>query len=176
MQFCLSQELTHPVERVFETCRDRLVELVPFLKGIDAIEVLERHEDGGRTRLVNRWRASTTTAPAIVRPFLPTRALSWIDRALWDPVARLCAWEFELNLLPEALHCAGVNHFRERPGGSLLEVTGSLTVDLRSLHIPARFCGAGPKVEAYLLGRVRPNLAAVGRAVEQFLSEENARR
>jgi hypothetical protein len=115
MQFCLSQELTHPVERVFETCRDRLVELVPFLKGIDAIEVLERHEDGGRTRLVNRWRASTTTAPAIVRPFLrPGRFPG--STAHCGSGARLCAWEFELNLLPEALHCAGVNHFRERPG------------------------------------------------------------
>jgi hypothetical protein len=175
MEFRLPQELSHPVERVFETYRDRLVDLVPFLEEIEAIEVLERHEDGGKTRLVNRWHASRTTVPTVVRPFLPSKALSWIDRAQWDPATRSCRWEFELNVLPEALHCAGINFFRERPGGSVLEVTGILTIDLRKLHVPAMFRGAAPKVESYLIGRVRPNLVAVGRAVERFLSEGSGR-
>jgi len=171
MDFRIEHVLSHPVDKVFDAYRDRLPDLVPFLAEIEAIEVLDRKEEGGKVRLKNRWQARSSTVPAIARPFMPQKALSWIDHALWDPEARTCEWRYEMSVLPGAVSCGGVNYFHARPeGGSRFEITGKLVLDLRKLHVPFLFRGAGPKIEEWLVGRVRPNLEAVGAAVEKWLS------
>jgi hypothetical protein len=173
MEFQVPQHLSHPVDAVFVAYRDRLVELTPYLEEVESIEVVERREDGGKTYLTNRWRAKPSTVPTVVRPFMPKHALSWLDRAVWDPAARTCAWEYELGTTPGLVRCSGINYFRAREGGgSTLEITGRLAVDLRAIHVPLIFRGAGSHVESYLVGRVRPNLERVGPAVERWLTDQ----
>jgi hypothetical protein len=171
MEFRVPQHLSHPVESVFAAYRDRLVDLVPYLDEIESIEVVERREDGGKTYITNRWRAKSATVPVVVRPFFPKNALAWLDRAVWDPAARTCSWEYELGTAPGLVRCSGVNYFRPRDGGSTLEIVGNLQVDLKAIHVPAIFRGAGPHVESYVVGRVRPNLERVGPAVERWLKD-----
>ena len=48
--------------------------------------------------------------------------------------------------------------------------TPKVVVDLGKIYVPLIFRGAAPKVEAYLVERVRPNLERVGPAVERLLS------
>ena len=48
MEFRIENNLSHPVDKVFEAYRDRLPDLVPFLDEIEAIEVLDRKEEGAR--------------------------------------------------------------------------------------------------------------------------------
>jgi hypothetical protein len=171
MEFRVENDLSHPLELVFDAYRDRLPDLVPYLDEIEAIEVLDRKEEGGKTRITNKWHAKASTIPAVARPFVSGKALWWIDHALWDPVARTCEWRYEMNVMPTAVACGGVNYFRPRAGGGCrFEITGQLAIDLRKLHVPFLFRGAGPKIEAWLVGRVRPNLEAVGGAVEKWLT------
>jgi hypothetical protein len=172
MDFRIENNLSHSVEKVFDAYRDRLPELVPFLAEIEKIEVLDRKEEGGKTYITNRWHAKSSTVPAVARPFMPDKALYWIDHAIWDPKARTCEWRYEISVLPGAVQCGGVNYFHEKAGGgSRFEITGKLELDLAKLHVPFFLRGAGPKIEQWLVGRIRPNLEAVGGAVEKWLSQ-----
>lgn len=174
MDFEITEIIHHPTDEVYLTYRDRLPELVPYLPNVDEVEVLEREELEGGLRLLNRWCVSGSI-PRTVRPFFKGKQLSYLDHARWNDEESLVQWRLEIGLFPDAVGCSGTNYFRQgtRPGSTEVSLTGALTVDLsRVAGVPRIFHGIAPKIESFVLDRIRPNLSSVTRAVAQYLDDK----
>ena len=70
MDFECTNDVGYPVEAVHELVRDDMPSIVPFLKDVEEITVLEKKEEPGGVRITNLWRGSASAAPAIVQKFV----------------------------------------------------------------------------------------------------------
>ncbi len=125
----------HPVERVWETVRDRMADIAPMLDDVEAVTVLERREEGeGRVVLLNEWRARVP-AKAVTSTILPGGTFRWLDRAEWFEPERRCDWSIEPCDLRDLLACRGRATYVEAMGGRGARVTfeGTLEIDLGRL-------------------------------------------
>jgi hypothetical protein len=101
--------------------------------------------------------------------------LTYLDHATWIDDATRVDWIFEIGVVPDAVDCRGSNYFNvgAAPGTTEVALTGIIAIDLSRVRgVPRLFHGLAPRVEGYLIERVRPNLVAVARAVGQLLEAE----
>jgi hypothetical protein len=173
MELNATVELAFPREKVFETYRDRLTELVPFLPAIRAIETRSRQDDGAVSVLHNVWQGGMDI-PAVARAFIPVAATTWDDHATWDQVGYLCRWRTVPHALKEAVRAEGTNHFTELSAGrTRVAITGVVEIDIaRVPGVPRLLAGTARKtVEEVIVKNVQGNLLAFGRGVERYLRE-----
>jgi hypothetical protein len=174
MKLDTSVEIPFPRQRVFETYRDRLADLVPYLPNIRGIEVTSRKDEGAITRLVNHWRGGGEI-PAVARSVISEKLLEWDDFATWDASAFRCEWRQTAPAFKEAMRSQGVNVFEELGADKTrLTITGSLEIDAGKIPGIPRFMGrvVGPAVEAFLVAAIKPNLVSVSKGVERYLREK----
>jgi len=174
VQFRFDQIINHPRQLVFETYRDRLPELVPYLPNLDRIEVVERSDPGdGSVKLKNLW-CGNVKIPKAARPFVKEELMSWYDHASWNPRQYTVDWVFELRVFAEAASCSGHNSFEDLDGKrTRYLLTGELLIDLGKMpFIPRIFRPLAPRVEQWLINNVQPNLESIGAAVGQFLDDQ----
>lgn len=173
MEFTVEDILHHPRKRVFETYRDRLEAIADYIENAEKIEVREREElDEYQVKMVNFWQGTVDEVPRIARPFVKKDMMTWIDRAHWDSRDFTCRWKFEPSFFTRHVDCHGVNRFLEEgPDKTRISIEVVLNIDLLGVKGVPRFLArkAGPTVEKFLHGRVRPNLIQVNRGVERFL-------
>ena len=171
MRIDISVEIPFSRRAVFEAYRDKLPELVPYLENVRAIIVTSRSEEGHLVKLVNRWKGGGEI-PAVVRKFLSEDLLEWDDHATWDSQAFRCNWQTVVPAFRESVDAKGFNTYVEK-GPSLMQLTisGELKVDAAKIRgVPRILAGTvSPAVEAFLVGRIKPNLIAVAKGVEKYL-------
>lgn len=176
MEFSISDILEFPQQQVYITYRDRLPELVPYMENVDDLKVVQRDDEvAGGPKLVNRWKVNGSI-PRAVRPFFSDKMLTYLDHAQWDDEQFLVHWYFEIGVFPDAVECSGTNYFKPgpRPESTEVTLTGALKVDLSKVRGVPRFLHRlAPKVEKFVLGRVRPNLGSVTQAVARFLADSS---
>ena len=161
-----------PRDLVYRTIRDQLLDLVPYMPSVKAIELQQRTEEGGIIRFVNLWWAGTEI-PAVAQRVLKPEMLSWIDRASWDESHFTCDWSMETNALPGVLECAGRNVFKAVGDETDLEVTGTLALHMDKLPVPKLIGGAvRPVIERIVVSAIRPNLTNIGDAVSGYLKAQ----
>jgi hypothetical protein len=155
---------------VFHTYRDQLPETVPYLPNVSSIEVKERSDLDGHTKLVNLWTAKTDI-PSIARKFVKPEMLQWTDYADWDPANWTCHWRIETHAFPGLVECTGSTSFHEAgEGRTELRVDGKLVMHLEKAHVPRLLAGSvQPIIEKIVVGNLRPNLLSTGEGVEKFL-------
>jgi hypothetical protein len=173
MEFKIAELIRHPLEKVYRTNRDHLADLVPFMPNVDDIEVLERAETPTGVRLVNRWKVSGAV-PRVARPFFGEKMLTYLDRAEWHNEASRVDWKFEIGMFPDAVDCHGSNYFTAGKEAETTELVlqGWLNIDLGKVRgVPRLLQGLASTVESFVIGQVRPNLAAVAVAVGKFLDQ-----
>ncbi len=155
---------------VFETYRDRLVELVPFLPDVRSIEVKERSEKGDTVEVFNVWRGGGEI-PAAARAFLTESMLSWDDLATWNSAAWTCAWRVRTHAFTEAVQCEGTNVFVAEGSSTVLQIRGSLRIDGAKLAgVPRLLAGTVSRaVEDVLVKKITPNLVQVSDGVRRYL-------
>ncbi|MBN2361754.1 MAG: hypothetical protein JXR83_20040 [Deltaproteobacteria bacterium] len=173
VQFRFDQIINHPQQQVFETYRDRLPELVPYLPNLDRIEVLERTDQGaGIVKLKNLW-CGNVRIPKAARPFVKEELMSWFDYATWDAHRYSVDWVFELRVFTEAASCSGHNTFEVLDDQrTRYRLTGELLIDLGKMpFVPRVFRPLAPRVEKWLIDGVQPNLESIGAAVGKFLDD-----
>lgn len=172
MKLTAESVLPFPRELVYRAYRDRLVELVPFLPNVRAIEIKSRKDEPPVATLVNEWHGGGDI-PAAVRTVLSEKMLSWLDYARWDESKWTCEWRMETNSFPGALDARGTNRFLERDGKTTLIVDGDLTIDGRKLPVPRLLGGTvAAAAEKFLVAVVRPNLVETAKALTRFLEAE----
>lgn len=162
-------------ELVFRTYRDQLVDLVPHLPNIRAIDVRDRTDEPPRARLVNIWHGAGEI-PAAARKLLSEDMLSWTDHATWDESSWTCDWRIETHSFTEAVSCKGTNRFVALEGDQTrVEIRGDLTIDLGKVRGVPRFLAGtlAGTVEKFIVGHITPNLTRVSAALSTFLEERS---
>jgi len=179
LRFEYEEIVAGPVERVFGMLRDRLSDLVPYLPAVDHIELLECSEDGpGRTMMVHYWEGNAKLLPMIARPFVTKAMTSWTDHALWIDDGRLCEWSFVPKKFKDLFTCSGVDHFEDLGDGTTrLRLTGDLVVYAERVPGVSRKMASrlGPRIEQFVVKKIKPNLMQVPLALQAFFEEERRR-
>ena len=172
MRFEVVDQVKYPLDVVFSTMRDHLVDLVPHMPDIASIEETEREGSGdGRIRLVNHWRAENRI-PKVVQKFIKPEQLGWIDRAEWNDVEKVVRWTLEPHFFTNYVDVKGANFFSGDDSQTTIKLTGELIVDL-SKHpkVPRLLAkSVGGSVEKFVLALVKPNLMKVNRGLEAYLA------
>ncbi len=168
MDFSFDAVMDAPIDQVMPLLRDRLVELVPYLDTVDAIEEVSRDVDGPEVKIVNAWQGNSKGLPAFAKPFMTKAMTSWVDHATWNAEARTIAWRFEPHKMKTLYDCGGVNRLEDLGDGrTKLVINGSLVVN--PTKFPRMVRRLIPKLERWAINRIKPNLAEMPRAVQSFL-------
>jgi len=161
-----------PRNEVFEAYRDHLVELVPDLPSIRAIELKSRKESDGKVEIVNVWHGGGDI-PQALRAFLSESMLSWTDYATWNAADFTCEWRSESHSFKDAVDSRGKNEFVELgPSKSMIRIVGEIRVDASKITGVPRLLAstAGGLVERFLVRQIEDNLREVAAGVERFLA------
>ncbi|MBL8917165.1 MAG: hypothetical protein JNM17_41050 [Archangium sp.] len=172
MRIDVTADIAFPRERVFATYRDHLVDLVPYLTNVRAITITSRVDEGEIVKFVNRWKGGGEI-PGAVRKVLSEELLEWDDLATWNAKDFTTLWQTIVPAFKDAVDARGTNTFTEsRPGFTTLKIAGELKVDASKVKgVPRLLAGpVGSAVESFLVGAIKPNLVAVAKGVEKFLT------
>lgn len=157
-------------DTVFKTYRDHLTELVPYLPNVKSIEVLERKDEGASTSFKNLWTAKGEI-PRIAQGFLKPEMLTWYDLATWNQDSSSNEWRIQMRVMEKVVDCRGANTFETVGSDTVLHIRGELNLDLKQVPGVPRFLAgtAGPAVEKFIVGMLKPNLVEVSKGIEKFL-------
>jgi hypothetical protein len=114
--------IRQPVNRMWNTMRDRLPEIGLSLEDLKGIETLERHADDGTVRLLNRWSAKQEV-PSMLRSALGTSSIEWLDHAVWRESEKECVWSIEPSVLKGHIECGGKTRYELAMAGRGTRVT-----------------------------------------------------
>jgi hypothetical protein len=172
MQLSCDAIIHFPRPLVYQTYRDKLIELLPYLPNIRKIEVKERTQEGNVFKFVNIWSGGGDI-PTIARAFLSESMLGWTDYATWHQDAFDCDWRTETHAFTEAVTSAGKNRYFEVDGGTRLEIRGDLTIEAAKIKgVPRLLAGkVGKAVEEFLVKTISRNLLDVSKGLEQYLRD-----
>jgi hypothetical protein len=126
----------HPKPVVWETMRDRLTEMAPFLDDVSSIKQLDRTDlVNGGVRLTNLWKADIEI-PEAIRSVLHASDVSWLDRAEWFQTNSRCEWQIEPQFFTEHIKCHGTTIFEPAIGGRGTRITFEGIIDITLNNIP----------------------------------------
>jgi hypothetical protein len=159
---------------VYETFRDKLAELQPYLPTIKEIDVdsYDRLDDT-TVKIVNIWHASDGEIPTLASKFIKPEMLQWTDRATWFDDQHLCNWDMEVGFLKEAISCSGTTRYIEKGNGTEVHIEGQLKVDASKIPGVPRLVASkvGDAVEAFVIKMITPNMKEVNRGCERYLEK-----
>jgi hypothetical protein len=172
MRIDVDSRIPFPCPLVFETYRDHLPELVPYLPNVKSIEAVERKEEGGLIKQKNLWWAKGEI-PKAAQSVLKPEMLSWFDFAEWDPASHSNTWRIEMRTMKEVVDCHGHNTFEAVDANTtVFHLRGELNLDLRKVPGVPRFLAGTitPTVEKFIVGLLKPNMTEVARGIEKYLA------
>ena len=157
---------------VYEIIRDKLVELVPYMDNVAAIEELKRSDSEGGQHVLNRWRADAGQVPAVARKFIKPEMLEWLDHADWNDGEFWVDWRIESAVFVGMYTCSGRNRVVAAGDNVVIAIHGELTVDPKRIPGVPSFLVKKvlPTIESYLISRMKPNMASLGTGVARFLA------
>jgi hypothetical protein len=170
MRIDVDAKIPFPRDIVFATYRDKLTDLVQYLPNVKSIAVLERTDEGPISKLRNEWWAKGEV-PKIAQSFLKPEMLSWYDHATWNQSTFSNEWRIQMRIMEKVVDCKGGNSFEHDGTGTVLRIRGELNLDLKQVPGVPRFLAgtAGPAVEKFVVGMLKPNLVEVSKGIEQYL-------
>lgn len=174
MKFNFIDEVPFPREQVWQVNRDRLPALVPYMPTVNAIEVIERAQAGDVVKLVNRWTGASDDIPGMVRPFVKSEYMTWLDYATWDQDRWRIEWRLELNILPGAISASGFTEYQEEGDETLIHMNGEFRIHPERIPgLPSALASrVVPALERFVVGAVEPNLRKTNECVARYLEEE----
>ena len=163
-------------ELVYQTFRDHLAELLPYLPAVKDIIVESYDRDGDRVAIVNLWKAQDDDIPTVAEKFITPEMMQWTDRALWRDADFECDWDMEVGFLAEAISCSGTTSYLSSGDRTSVRIRGELHVDAKKIPgVPRLLAGKiGNIVEAFVVKMITPNLKEVNRGMETFLTRKGS--
>ncbi|MBL3591290.1 MAG: hypothetical protein JMN24_16095 [gamma proteobacterium endosymbiont of Lamellibrachia anaximandri] len=126
----------HPRDLVWETIRDHLSEIVPYLDDIASVTTEQRAQDpDGVLQLVNLWQADIAI-PDILTSVIDTDSVSWTDHAGWHPNNHECHWQIKPHFFSDRISCSGSTHYESAIGGRGTRITFAGQFDVSAHDIP----------------------------------------
>ncbi len=166
--------ISFDLARVYETFRDDLKALAPYLPNVSEI-IVDTHArvDDTTLKAVNIWKASGEEIPKIASAFIKPDMLQWTDYATWHDDTHSCDWEMKVGFLPDAVSCKGTTRYTHKADGvTEVHILGELKVDASKIPgVPRLLSGKiGDAVESFVVKLVTPNLKEVNRGMEKHLA------
>lgn len=165
--------LPFPRSIVYATYRDKLNELIPYMRNVRSINTKSREVKNGSLVCVNEWHGGGEI-PAVARTILSEEMLSWTEYNTWDDSSYKVNWKIETHAFTEAVHCAGENQFLDRNGATLVKSRGKLEIDAKQIKGVPFFISKqiANLVEDFLSQKIEPNLKEMGEGVQQYLETQ----
>lgn len=177
MEFGEREHISHPAGLVYETARDRMVELVPFLPAVESIEVVARHDEPDMIHIDNVWQGSTTDVPKAVRAFIKPEHLRWKDSADWLADDLTCLWSLETFVGNAFYECNGRTYV-EPDGDNACWFGIEATLQVHPERVPGiprllagRLAGS---IERFVANLLKPNLTSVAKGVQDYLDAQQS--
>jgi hypothetical protein len=176
MELRADANIPFPRPVVFAAYRDKLLDMLPYLPNVRAIEIRKREDDGQVVKLLNFWKGGGDI-PAAARAFVSEAMLSWLDRATWNEADFTCEWKIEPQAFTEAITCVGKNRFLEDGEKTRLEIRGVLEIDAKKIKgVPGFLSGKVSKaVEDLLVSKIKPNLVSTAEGLTKYLEARDGK-
>jgi hypothetical protein len=174
MKISAKSQVPFPLPLVYATFRDRLVDLVPYMPNIRAVEVKSRREENGKIACVNDWHGGGDI-PSAARMILSEDMLSWTESITWNEANFTADWRIQTHAFTEAVKCFGRNRFWEENGITFIENHGELIIDPHQIQgFPAFMTGGiAHLVEEVLGSKISPNLNYLSQGVRRYLEQQS---
>ena len=168
----------YPRQVVWETIRDRLPEMVPFLDDVGAITQEYREEQAaGSLQLINVWKADVKIPPMLHSVIDPS-TLSWTDRADWNDSQNTCHWAIEPHFFLNRIRCSGTTQFEQAIGGrgTRINFEGELEVTAKDFPgLPAFMeVAATQAIESLVATLIPKNFRKVTDALSHLLNQDRS--
>jgi len=166
----------HPRDLVFKAYRDELPEIAAYMSDIEEIKVINRNEAGAEVRLHNVWVAQREI-PSFARNIVRPEMLQWDDHAEWNQDTWTCDWQLKTRVFTDSVGCGGSNRFVAVDDNTTKVVLeGNLDIDLKDIPgVPRLLAGRiAPKVEAFIVSLITPNLKEVNASLQTYLDAKQA--
>jgi hypothetical protein len=176
MEFNVETTIAYPRQLVFETLRDHIVDLVPYLPDVDKIKVVERKQvSDTEVFLLNHWFGKTNI-PAMVKSILKPEMLQWKDHANWYADQFYCSWRLESLFADNLFACSGTNTFAEHgEAETRMNIKGRLDV-YAERAVPSLMKGLakklGPQIEKIVVRTITPNFTTVAQGIQKYLDAQ----
>jgi len=170
----ISADLSLPFSRslVYRTYRDRLVELVPYIPNIRAVEIKSRRQENEQLFCTNIWHGGGKI-PLAFRAVMGEAMLSWTEYDIWDESNFTLEWRIETHAFTEAVFCAGKNCFLGNNDTTLIETRGEMKIDPGQIKgFPQPFRDKIARITENFLGKtIVPNLIQMSKGVHHYLEQ-----
>ena len=173
MKFEVVDKVPFPLEEVYGTMRDKLIDLVPYLPDIKKIDCLERSETpDGVIKITNKWFAENRI-PKAVQSLIKPEQLGWTDYAEWKASNHSVKYRLVMIFLSEYVDVRGENFFTGNERETQVRLTGELKLDLAKHPLIPRLLASviTGQVENLVLELIKPNLVKVNRGIEKHLGK-----
>ncbi|CAD5981129.1 hypothetical protein PCC9214_04753 [Planktothrix tepida] len=170
----LSSDIKIPFPRplVFNTYRDRLIEVVNLLPPKNTVKLVSRRVEGDTVYTVYDWESSEDV-PALFEDILKYDKLRWTESDTWNGQNFTLDWHIKTQAFTEAFHCSGKNTFLEDKNSTLIQTRGEIELDPDKLEgIPVFLRSQLANVFEEVLGKkLEPNLIEMGKGVQKYLEK-----
>lgn len=168
--------MAYPVDEVYWAYRDHMAEAVMTVPGIKSFTVQSRVDEGDIVRLHNIWH-SDGAVPDFAQRFLTEDQQSWDDYAVWFNRDLRCEWNVKPRVFRDAIMMVGTTRFMRDGSTTRIVMTGELSVDTTAVKgIPTAVADTlGPKVEAFIVAKLTPNLELNNLAIGTYLERQRPR-
>ena len=159
---------------MFQTYRDKLTELVPYLPNIRDIESKSRRDTEHGVNCVVVWHGGGEIPP-LARAVLSADMLSWTEHEFWHETDFTLEWQIQTHAFAKAVYCGGKNRFVEVDGATVIENRGKLVIDPHKIEgIPKFMVTQTAKiVEEFLGQKIGPNLKQMSEGVSRYLTQHS---
>ena len=170
----ISTDIKIPFSRplVFNTYRDKLMDIVTKLPSKNEVKLVSRRVEGDRVYTVYDWQAQEDI-PAMVENILKQDKLRWTEYNTWNSKDLTVEWKIKTQVFTEAFHCSGKNSFLEDKNQTLIQTRGEIELDPNQLNgVPNLLRNQLADVIEELLGKkLEPNLIEMAKAVQKHLEK-----
>ncbi len=169
----ITDKVTFDRDTVYETFRDNLVELLPYLPTVKNIERTDYERvDENSVKIVNIWYAADEDIPSLAQRFISQEMLQWKDTAHWDDEEFSVKWDMEVGFLSDAISCGGKTTYKKVGDQTEVHILGDLKVDAKKIPgVPRLIAGkVGGAIEKFVVKMITPNMKEANRGVEKYLA------
>lgn len=165
----------HPKQQVWQSIRDQLPLMVPYIDDVASITEQDRvMTPEGVICLTNIWKADIAI-PTALQAIIDHSKLGWTDRAQWCEESGVCRWQIEPHFLPGVAQCKGKTSYESAIGGRGTRITfeGELEVDAAKLPGLPGFmeATANKTIETLVTTLIPTNFRKVTTALSELLKE-----
>ncbi len=172
MIISVDAHIPFPRPLVFQTYRDKLQELLPYMDNVHHIEPKSLHKENGRVVCTNEWHGGGDI-PTIAKAFIDEQMLSWTEHNIWNEADFSLEWRITTHAFTEAVSCFGKNHFLEQGNTTIVENRGELVIYPEKIEGIPDFLSSQVAgfVEDLLSQKIGPNLTQMGEGVRRYLEK-----